>query len=600
MFFLKINISKILQTLRLFKYAYGNFRRQIVIVAILDFVGGLAGGIGISMLIPLFSFLSKGSSLATDSISRWVQSIFSLFHLSYNLPLLLIFMFLLIIAKAVFLFGANYYTVKIASSFTEEKRNKLMGITLGASWPFLINQKVGYLDRVVLDDTSNSTTILRSMSGIFLRFSSLVIYAVIAFKISAFITAISLISGAGIFFLFKPLLYQIRKFSKYFNLINKKTAHFINESMIGMKTIKASATQSEITKQGGFYFDLLAKNQRKLEYLGFIHGGIFEPAVFLFITLILIYYYRMPNFNIASFAVTIYLIEKIFSFIQNIQSGANAINSLLPYLDTMIAYQKEASKNQERSEKNNKFKFENNLNFENTTFRYPNQKEHAFFQANFEIKKGEMVGIIGPSGAGKTTLVDLLLRLLNPNEGAIKLDGKSINDFNLVDWRKNLGYVSQDVFLFNDTLEANIRFYDPSISQKDIISATKAANIYDYIENLPDKFKTVVGERGLKLSGGQRQRIALARVLAKKPEILILDEATSSLDNESEVLIQKAIMELKGRITVLIIAHRLSTVMNSDKLIVLEKGKIIEIGAPEELMKKTDSYLYKSHHLRNI
>lgn len=599
MSFLKINIGRIRQALKLFKYAYGDYRRQIIVITILGLVGGMAGGIGISMLIPLFSFLAKGGGPATDSISQLVQSVFSLFHLSYGLPLILTFMFLLIAAKAVFIFWANYYTVRITNDYLEEERNKLINLTLGAKWPFLINQKVGYLDRIIIDDTVHGTSILRNISEMFIRFSSLVVYSVIAFKISATITIISLVSGLVIFFLSKPLFYRMRKFSEYLNQTRKKTVHFINENMIGMKTIKASAARSEITKQGGLYFDLLKQGQLKLEYFSYLRGSVFEPAVFIFISFILIYYYRMPNFNLGSFAVIVYLVEKMYSFIQNLQSGVDAINSSLPYLDTMISYRKEASSNQERPEKNNRFEFRDNLSFEDVTFQYPNREEHTLSQINFEIKKGEMVGIIGPSGAGKTTLVDLLLRLLNPNEGTIKLDGKSIDDFNLVDWRKNLGYVSQDVFLFNDTLEANIRFYDPSISWEGIISATKAANIYDYIENLPDKFETIVGERGLKLSGGQRQRIALARVLAKRPEILILDEATSSLDNESEALIQKAIMELKGKITVLIIAHRLSTVINSDKLIVLENGKIIETGAPEELMKKSDSYLYKSYHLRD-
>ena len=217
---------------------------------------------------------------------------------------------------------------------------------------------------------------------------------------------------------------------------------------------------------------------------------------------------------------------------------------------------------------------------------------------SFSIKKGEMIGLIGPSGAGKTTLVDILLRLLKPQEGVILLDGKDIAGIAMREWRTNVGYVSQDIFLANDTIENNIKFYDESISRDEIISAVKMAHIYDFIESQPDGFKTVVGERGIRLSGGQRQRIVLARALTRKPQILILDEATSALDNESEVLIQKSIEKLKSKITVIAIAHRLSTVTASDKLFVLDNGKIIEEGNPSELLKNKESYFYKTYNVR--
>ncbi len=209
-----------------------------------------------------------------------------------------------------------------------------------------------------------------------------------------------------------------------------------------------------------------------------------------------------------------------------------------------------------------------------------------------------MLGIVGSSGSGKTTLVDILMGLLKPAKGDVLLDGRSINNFDKKSWRKKFSYVSQDVFLLNDTVANNIRFYDNSISQKEIMEAAKIAQIYDFVKTLPDGFDTMAGERGLKISGGQRQRIALARALAGKPDILILDEATSSLDPDSESLIQKAIENLKGRITVLAIAHRYSTVINSDKLIILDNGKMIEEGAPAELLKDKDSHFYKMYDIK--
>ncbi len=212
-----------------------------------------------------------------------------------------------------------------------------------------------------------------------------------------------------------------------------------------------------------------------------------------------------------------------------------------------------------------------------------------------------MVGLIGPSGVGKTTIVDLILRLLSPTQGMILVDNQDISKINIYQWRKNIGYVPQDIFLINDTIFNNIKFYDDSISDEQIKKATKKANIYDFIQTLPNKFSTIIGiigERGIFLSAGQRQRIVIARILARNPKFLILDEATSALDNESEIKIQKAIENLRGKITVFIVAHRLSTVKNCDNLLVLEKGKIIEKGTPNQLLKNKKSYFYKVYNIR--
>jgi len=206
--------------------------------------------------------------------------------------------------------------------------------------------------------------------------------------------------------------------------------------------------------------------------------------------------------------------------------------------------------------------------------------------------------VFGASGAGKTTLVDLCLRLLRPAKGVILVDGVPADDISLEDWRKSIGYVSQDIFIKNETIEKNIRFYDDGISERDIIEAAKKANIYDFINNLPDKFQTIVGDRGIMLSGGERQRVALARVFVRSPAILILDEATSALDNESEKAIQDALEAVKSKYTIIIIAHRLSTVMDCDRLIVLADGKILEQGTPAELLKNKDSYFHRVYNLR--
>jgi ATP-binding cassette subfamily B protein len=203
---------------------------------------------------------------------------------------------------------------------------------------------------------------------------------------------------------------------------------------------------------------------------------------------------------------------------------------------------------------------------------------------SFEIAPGQLVALVGPSGAGKTTITYLLPRLYDPTRGAIYLDGHDIRDIQLTALSEAMGMVTQETFLFHDTIEANLRYAKPEASNAELIAACRAANIHDFIAGLPEQYDTVVGERGYRLSGGEKQRIALARVILKNPRVLILDEATSHLDSESEALIQEALERImKGR-TSLVIAHRLSTILSADLILVVENGRIVQRGTHAELL----------------
>ena len=232
--------------------------------------------------------------------------------------------------------------------------------------------------------------------------------------------------------------------------------------------------------------------------------------------------------------------------------------------------------------------------FKDVSFHYGNKDEEVLSNINFSIKSGEIIALVGPSGGGKSTLVDLMPRFYDTIKGSISIDRNNIKDIDITSLRSLMGIVTQETFLFNDTVKANISYGIESIEYDTIKAAAVAANAHDFIEKLPDGYDTVIGERGVSLSGGQRQRIAIARALVKNPPILILDEATSSLDTESEKKVQQAIEKLMRNRTVIVIAHRLSTVHNADKIIVLDKGKIVDQGSHQELINRDG--IYKQLH----
>jgi len=234
--------------------------------------------------------------------------------------------------------------------------------------------------------------------------------------------------------------------------------------------------------------------------------------------------------------------------------------------------------------------FNSEIKFKDVSFTYIENDEKVLDNVSFDIKKGYVVALVGESGAGKSTIADLVPRFYDVDEGSVTIDGKDVRDIQIKSLRKLMGIVAQETILFNDTIRANISYGLPNFDEDEIIAAAKTANALEFINEQPDGFDTVIGDKGVKLSGGQRQRIAIARAVLNNPPFLILDEATSSLDTRSEKLVQEALEKLMTDRTVLVIAHRLSTIQKANKIIVLDKGKVVEIGNHESLLKEGGYY----------
>ena len=298
-----------------------------------------------------------------------------------------------------------------------------------------------------------------------------------------------------------------------------------------------------------------------------------------------IYYKIMDVNDLTTFIVSISLfispVHQVIQFSEQFINGTTGFKRFIEIMDEPEENEYEGSKILEN--------VKGDISFKDVTFSY-NDSKTILNHISFDIKQGENIALIGPTGGGKTTICHLIPRFYNITSGEIKIDDQNINDFTLESLRKNIGIVQQDVFLFNGTIKENILYGNENATDEQVIEASKKANIYEYICSLEDGFDTIVGERGVKLSGGQKQRISIARVFLKDPKILILDEATSALDNTTELLIQNSLNELsKGRTTI-IVAHRLSTIKNATKILVVSNGSIIESGNHDELINKKGIY----------
>jgi ABC-type multidrug transport system fused ATPase/permease subunit len=584
-----INIKKIRYGAALIISAFHQFRLRFVVLIFLGLIGGLSESIGIGAAIPLFYLMTGQRPEEADIVSRSIAFLFAHLHIPLTPVFLLSFILFLFITKAIIQFIARYTTARIVSRFEEHMRRDLLDRTLKTTWPHLLQYKSGHLEAVFLYDMERAGSVLNLLSVTILTATTFLTYTIVALTISTPITLITLALGSALFLILKPYFYRTRQLFQEAVDLQKTMSHHISENFAGAKIIKATGTEHKVIEKINRYFRMLRNAKTRSSFYRQSTLAFTEPIGFILITILFIVSYRSPGFNIASFAVVMYLIQKMFSFTQSLQTQGHNINEMIPNLKAVFDYRKTARKNKEEETGSAPFHFERNIAFNHVHFSYDTERP-VISDVTFDIPKGSMIGLVGSSGAGKTTIGDLILRLFTPQEGTITVDGDEIQSISLAQWRKHIGYVSQDAFLLNETIRNNIIFYSDSVTANDMEQATKMANIYDTIQALPEGFDTVVGERGVKLSGGQRQRIVLARALARNPDILLLDEATSAIDNESEALIQKAITSLHGKVTTLIIAHRLSTIMHADMVVVLEHGRIVESGQPQALLNNPTSH----------
>lgn len=575
---------------------------------IYTFFGILFGLLNFTLLIPILQLLFEQNKIelaARPDVSlsfEYIKSAFN-YYLSYIILNYGKFNALLfvcgIVGFSVFVGNVSRYMalrtlLRLKLKIMANVRNALFDKLMHQSLSFHHNQSRGDLMSIMSNEVQELEGSVLNSIQVLLRDPFVVIaYLIVLFYISPILTLFTLcflpLSG----FLISGITRRLKKLS-YFNQedLSRMLTH-TDESISGIRQIQSYRAENFMYLRFRELNGWFSSNSKKLYSrkematpIGEI-TGVFAALVLIAVGGYLILYGKTqltgPSFiaYLAMYSQIIQPLKNLSQTSSNLQRGIVACEKIFRLYDKPVKV---------NNEKNSTFKesFTNSISFNNVWFRY--QEKWILQDISFELKKGRTIAIVGQSGSGKSTLADLMLRFYDVEKGAIIIDGKDLRNIHTQSLRSLVSMVSQDSFLFNDTIYNNIKLGNPKATEEEIIRAAKAAYAHDFIMNLDDQYQTITGERGVKLSGGQKQRISIARAILNNAPILILDEATSALDTESEKYVQQALQELMKDRTSLIIAHRLSTVKHADTIIVLHDGRIIQKGTHEKLLNEEGMY----------
>lgn len=542
-----------------------------------------------------FQFASSSSLTLNEKLKYWTNGLILRDTAKDTLQILCVSILIIFILKNIFLYLKNIMLTIVQFRLITELRNKLYVHFHKLSLSFFNQQRSGELTSIVVNDVGNMRQALTTgFQRIFVEPINIIAFSVLLFIISwkLALIAITIIPLAG--FVIVNISRSIRRKSRRTAVKIAGITNIITETLTSMRVVKAFAMEDyevdRFTKETKNYYNLIFHRAR----LRSLAPPITEiMGVFIGVALLWVGGTEVLSAQGLTSEDFIRFILIMFSALQPIRSlsnvfaeiqvGAASAERVFGILDTEPAIL-------DSDEVIEDVAFNESVTFDHVFFQYDDGDVQVLQDISFSLNKGSVVALVGVSGAGKSTTADLIPRFFEPTEGAVQLDGVDIRKFKTRALRQLMGIVTQETILFNDTISGNIAYGKQDIPIERIRKAAAAANALEFIDKLPEGFDTIIGEKGVRLSGGQRQRLAIARALFKDPPILILDEATSSLDIESEKKVQEAMDRLMKDRTVLVIAHRLSTIVNADNIIVLDGGKIVETGTHEQLLGQNGIY----------
>ena len=556
-------------------------------------IAGLSEGFGIVLLLPIVQSISGNIENNQTGISKFIFLFLESFNINQSYGIILSLITLAFIIKGFLIFLTFTYNSYLKGKIIKDLKKKIFSSFSKISYQYYLKNNIGDLTNIINEQVNLSVRGFNSLYTVGLRGINCTIYLLFACLLAGKTGLLAILGAFFILFLFRWLNKATKIMSINTSKANSKLASLTIESLQAFKYLKATEQFRIKVDEAEKSIKELSDYQTKTSILEGFTSACREPiAVFviMFILFVQLYFINKP---IDSLLVSLILFYRGLISTLGVQGSWQKTQEYLGSFEMVLKSLKSLANNYEWNGNQliNNFKY---IEFSNVFFKYSDKDKYSLKNLNLKIPSKKSIAFVGASGAGKSTIANLFCLLLKPNKGDINIDRVPLKKIDKISWRRQIGYVSQEMAIFDNTIGYNISLNKNYKSDKKLIlkikENAKKANIDDFISTLPEGYETRVGESGLRLSGGQKQRLFIARELYRDPKILILDEATSSLDTLSEKAIKKSIDLLKGKITIILIAHRISTIKDADFIYVIDKGNILEKGNYSALKSKKDSF----------
>ena len=579
----------------LLKYAR-RYAGRIILTVMLGFSGALFNGISTTLIVPvLLSFLEEAIELrGAPPLIRTLMHPFEGMPENQRLILMTGAIVLAIFLKNVTSYINTLVATSLTRSLTSDLRQAGVRLLLKVDLEFYSQTKVGDLINILGGEIGRTASAVSTAIAMFTTSMTVLVFVGLLLSLSWKLTVTATVLLALVAWANQYIINRSKHFGSQLSAMSKDYSVRVLETLTGIRLVKSTGNEKREYQQ----LKHLIQRREEADFQAQVNYAAIGPineVVNLIVIILIVFIGRTIFANEIESLSTILLtyllvLIRLIPLISQLNSGRSQFASTSASVEVVNKFLRRKKKPFMRNGSVPYTPLQSGIHFNKISFSYPNNEKFFLKEVDLFLPRGTTLALVGASGSGKSTLADLLPRFYDPTEGQISIDGTDLREFELKSLRKAMGIVSQDTFLFNASVHENIAYAKPRATQAEIVEAAKGANAYEFIKKLPQGWDTQIGDRGKILSGGQRQRISIARALLQNPEILILDEATSSLDTVSEKYVQAAIEKLSCDRTTLVIAHRLSTVQKANKIAVIKDGQVVEMGSHKELLAKGGEY----------
>jgi len=542
--------------------------------------------VSLALMAPIVALITQSDSDLSDGrIVGWTRDLFKYVNWDFRLRWLIVAILVITLSRSLFMLSNRWVSAWFLARYEAELRLRGYRAVMSSSWPFFLRQRVSHMINVLVEESGRTVGLFKIMNDSVGSVIALTTYLLFAMLISwqltlATVGAIAVLAG------FYSVLSRVaRQLGQRTTEENQVMMAEITDGISGAKIFKSEGLEPVMLQRFAENISRRARIQRLVALNAGVYAATAEMSLIGLLLGGLVLGTRVLDVPSGTILVFSLLFFRIYQGARSLQGSLISASGAVPAVAGVVNLTADAERSAETDGSIDFSNLETGIEFRDVGFDYGNGNP-VLDKLSFTIPSGSTVALVGPSGIGKTTIIDLTIGLLEPTGGELLVDGVSLSDYSRRSWRSKLAYVSQETILFHDSIFRNIAWGNDEATNEDVYEAARMADADEFIRNMSEGYDTIIGDRGMRLSGGQRQRLALARAIFRKPDLLILDEATSELDTGAEARIQETLERIRGETTILMAAHRLSTILTADQICVLEEGTVVEAGTADELLAK--------------